>query len=252
MFKKIVNFFRKEIQLNKEYYQSLEPPKPASNLRDEIELEYQASTFSASEPIFLEDKVTKEIYDNARRFETDLVIMSAHGASCPDCAKYQGRVFSLTGADKLFPKLPSGISLYEGVHPGCGHTFSTYIHGVNDPMLEYTLSIQNNVKPQYRKNIVTFSNRPFEDDRLPEDIAKAEEYNAKLREDKMRQLYFEAHRSEIEARWATDKRDYKWLQNNLPGICPKSYSGYKRMKIGNTQNYQKLVARAKEMGLDIS
>lgn len=89
-----------------------------------------------------ESRAVKQIYDNAKRFETDLVIMSAHGASCPDCAKYQGRVFSLTGQDKRFPKLPSGVSLYRGVHPGCGHTFSTYIHGVNDPMLDYTLTFQ--------------------------------------------------------------------------------------------------------------
>lgn len=196
----------------------------------------------------IEPKVVKQIYDGAKQFETDLVIMSAHGASCPDCAKYQGRVFSLTGRDKRFPQIPSGISLYGGVHPGCGHTFSTYIHEVNDPMLEYTLSFQDNVKPQYKRNIVAFSNRPFVDDRLPDTIEKAREHAEKLGKERQQKLYYQAHVVEIEAQRGIDKRDYKWLQENLPDICPKSYSGYKRMKNGNTKNYQKLVAHAKELG----
>ncbi len=56
---------------------------------------------------------------------------------------------------------------------------------------------------------------------------------------------------EREAQRGIDKRDYKWLQENLPDICPKSYSGYKRMKNNNTKNYQKLVACAKELGREI-
>lgn len=196
----------------------------------------------------IEPVVTNRIQKDARRFETDLVIMSVHGASCPDCAKFQGRVFSLTGHSNLFPKIPEGISLYGGVHPGCGHTFSTYIHGVNDPMLEYTLSFQDDVKPQYRKNIVAFSNRPFIDDRLPETIEKAKEYAEKLEKERQQQLYYQTHMIEIEAQRGIDKRDYIWLQENLPDICPKSYAGYKRMKNGNTKNYQKLVACAKDMG----
>lgn len=200
----------------------------------------------------IEPKAMKQIYDDALQFKTDLVIMSVHGASCPDCAKYQGRVFSLTGRDKRFPKIPPEISLSGGVHPGCGHTFSTYIHEVNDPMLEYTLSFQDNVEPRYRKNIVAFSNRPFIDDRLPETIEKAREHEEKLEQERQQKLYYQAHVVEIEAQRGIDKRDYKWLQDNLPDICPKSYSGYKRMKNGNTQNYQKLVAKAKEMGRNIS
>lgn len=247
MLKKIINYFKKEIQLNKEYYQSLESSQPAFST-DEDARNCDNAEFITD----LDRAVAKRIYYDAKCLDTDLVIMSAHGASCPECAKYQGRVFSLSGRSKLFPKIPHEVSRYGGIHVGCGHTFSPYIHGVNDPMLDYTLTLQTNVAPKYRKNIVVFSNRPFIDDRLPEDIAKAEEYNQKLKEEQMRQLYFETHRAEIEALWAADKRNYKWLQENLPDVCPKSYSGYKRMKNGNTKNYQKLVTKAKEMGRDIS
>lgn len=201
--------------------------------------------------VAIEPTKIKWIYDFAEQFKTDLVIMSVHGASCPDCAKYQGRVFSLTGRDQRFPKIPPEVSLYRGVHPGCGHTFSPYIHGVDNPMLDYTLTCQNNVKAEYRTDIVAFSNRPLIDDRLPDEIKKAKEYADKMEtERKQRQWYYD-HIIEIETQRGINKRDYKWMQDNLPNICPKSYSGYKRMKNGNTRNYQKIVARAKELGRNI-
>lgn len=45
---------------------------------------------------------------------------------------------------------------------------------------------------------------------------------------------------------------YEWLKINLPDICPKSYSGYRRMKKQNTKNFQKLSAKAIELGKDIT
>lgn len=208
--------------------------------KDEID------SLAAWEPIAI-----KQMYDFAKRDRSDLVIMTVHGLSCPDCAKYQGRVFSLTGQDKRFPKLPPEISLYRGVHPRCGHSFYPYIHGVNDPMLDYTLKFQTDVKPEYRKDIVAFSNRPFVDDRLPEDIEQAKKHAAKMAVEYEKEQWYYDHIIEIEAQKGVDKRDYKWLQDNMPNICPKSYSGYRRMKKGNTKNYQKIVASAKELGRNI-
>lgn len=52
----------------------------------------------------------------------------------------------------------------------------------------------------------------------------------------------------FEAQRGINKRDYKWIQDNLPEICPKSYSGYMRMKKSNSKNYQKIVAEAKKLG----
>lgn len=45
--------------------------------------------------------------------------------------------------------------------------------------------------------------------------------------------------------------DYKWIQRNLPDLCPKSISGYSRMKNQNTKNYQKIVQAAAEKGYTI-
>lgn len=56
---------------------------------------------------------------------------------------------------------------------------------------------------------------------------------------------------EFEAARGREKRKYKWIQENLPEMCPKSYSGFRRMKTQNTKNYQKIVAAAKERGVDL-
>ncbi len=41
---------------------------------------------------------------------------------------------------------------------------------------------------------------------------------------------------------------FQWLQENLPALCPKSLSGFRRMRTTNSKNYQKLVAEAAKMG----
>jgi len=51
----------------------------------------------------------------------DLVRISSHAGSCPKCAPYQDRTFSLTGQDKEFPPLSSATGLF---HVGCKHVIS--------------------------------------------------------------------------------------------------------------------------------
>ena len=53
---------------------------------------------------------------------------------------------------------------------------------------------------------------------------------------------------EIEARRGWERRDYAWIQANLPDKCPKSLSGYRRMKTQNTKNYQAIQQAAAELG----
>lgn len=45
-----------------------------------------------------------------------------------------------------------------------------------------------------------------------------------------------------------DLNFYEWLQISLPSICPKSFSGFRRMKTMNTKNYQKIVSEAAKQG----
>lgn len=48
-----------------------------------------------------------------------------------------------------------------------------------------------------------------------------------------------------------DIQSFQWLQKNLPSKCPKSFSGYRRMKTQNTKNYQNLIAEAAKLGKTI-
>ncbi|CDC68372.1 MULTISPECIES: hypothetical protein [environmental samples] len=51
---------------------------------------------------------------------------------------------------------------------------------------------------------------------------------------------------------ARNKSDYEWLAINLPDMCPKSFSGYMRMKNQNTKNFMKIAKCSIERGRDIT
>lgn len=195
--------------------------------------------------------IVKSVVSDAIAHNTDLVLMDAHGSACPECAKYQGRVFSLSGRDNRFPPIPDAFWKYGGIHPGCGHSFYSFIYGVSDGDLQYTLSIQKITNRKYTKDIVAFSNRPFVDDRPQEDIESALrlQEERRLEAEHMQDVW--DHMIEREAARGADMRNFAWLQENLADMCPKSYSGYRRMKSQNTKNFQKLVVAAKERGVDL-
>lgn len=54
-----------------------------------------------------------------------------------------------------------------------------------------------------------------------------------------------------EATRAQEEKDFVWLETNLPEKCPKSLSGFRRMKNQNTKNYQLLKQLAAELGREI-
>ncbi len=197
------------------------------------------------------DTMIKTVLDSAKSSQTDLVILDVHGMSCSECAKYQGRVFSLTGKSRIFPRIPDAFWKYGAIHPRCGHNFYPYIHGVTNPDLESTLSVQKIANERYTHDIIAYSNRPFVDDRPPEDIHAAFEHQKKVKSERERQRLLWEQAIEIEIQRGIDERNYVWLQNNLPEICPKSLSGYRRMRNQNTKNFIKLKAAAKEKGIEL-
>ena len=56
---------------------------------------------------------------------------------------------------------------------------------------------------------------------------------------------------QAEIKRGNEARDFAWLQANLPDKCPKSISGFRRMKTQNTKNYQALQQAAAELGRNI-
>ena len=196
-------------------------------------------------------EMINRVLTDARKLGTDLVEMSAHDHACPECAKYQGRVFSLSGSDKRFPKIPQAFFLHGCIHEGCAHTFFPIIYGAFVSNLSYTLSVHKIKDRKYTKDIIAFSNRPFVDDRPQEDIDAAIKLIEENRIAAERKKEFDDHMIEREYQRGISKRHYKWIQKNLPDLCPKSISGYTRMKNSNSKNFQKIVAAAKDLGYNI-
>lgn len=152
--------------------------------------------------------------------EFDLIEMIPHHPTCERCAIFHDRVYSISGKDKRFPPLSM---VYEKgtnrVHKGCKHIFFPWAE------MMYT--------PEEIEEAIKRSNRPFVDDRSQEE---------KDMYDRLQYYIFKQY---------MDTLDYKKIQQLLPDIAPKSFSGYRRMKNGNTVNYKKLVQKAAEVGLDI-
>lgn len=87
-------------------------------------------------------------------------------------------------------------------------------------------------EPSYiNGDIIAVSNRPFEDDRTPEQIAIFEER-------KNRELIEQQHRNEYEQLKKVD-------------IAPKNLASYSRMKNSNSKGYIKLKEKAEEYGIKI-
>lgn len=145
----------------------------------------------------------------------DLVEISYHTACCEECAKYRGRVFSVYGKDKRFPKLPSNI-------PNCCNLWPySYSYDFNEP------------QACQKKHIIRYSNRPFTDNRKPNEIIDYLEY--RKQQDKAKDIKLR-------------EQDYNWLWEHLPEICPKSFSAYSRIKNADTDVYKEIVRIATEEG----
>lgn len=61
-------------------------------------------------------------------------------------------------------------------------------------------------------------------------------------------IYKSPHILALEAQREQEEQDYQWLQKYLPEKCPKSLTGYRRMKTQNTKNYQTLKQLAAGLG----
>lgn len=148
---------------------------------------------------------------NAQILKTDLLEADFPKPTDSRTAMYRGRIFSISGKDKRFPKLPDDISETE-------LTFGPFIFEVSEPLY---------CKPGKE---IEFSNKPFKDTRSSKERAEYNEMVQKMQESENNSI------------------DYDWVWENLPDIAPKSLSGYVRMKNSNSTNYQKLKKAAEEKG----
>jgi hypothetical protein len=87
----------------------------------------------------------------------DLVFVNFVGITCQYCAKYQGRVYSISGNDKRFPKL----DVRPPYHSHCVHSFTPWIE-------DYTSA-------EDVEQMVVASGRPFVDNRTERNIKRYKE-----------------------------------------------------------------------------
>lgn len=64
-------------------------------------------------------------------------------------------------------------------------------------------------------------------------------------------IYKDPYWIKMEQARKQETADFKWLQSVMPEQCPKSISGFRRMKHANTKNFQALAAEAKRRGRNI-
>lgn len=73
----------------------------------------------------LTNAVWNETLQNAIDTKNDLVYVPGHAGSCPYCAPYEDRIYSITGANPMFPKLQEALD--GGLkHPNCKHPIESY------------------------------------------------------------------------------------------------------------------------------
>ncbi len=157
---------------------------------------------------------------------------------CDECTKYRGRVFSISGQDNRFPKLPKYINC-----ECAGISFYPFLYGISQPTY----------KEYFRPgdDIVSFSNRPFVVERTEfehETTLKEQEYAH------TRQAVFEYYKDDMQklANWDKAHRaEYEELCRRLPENAPKSLGGYTRMKLSNSKGFQMLAKKACEVGINI-
>ena len=149
--------------------------------------------------------------------------------TCDTCSIYHGRVYSLSGRDKRFPKFPQFILEQKCIHPDCRHQISPYFDAGWHSTIEYRGKTHN---------AIIVSNRPFKVD--VNDIER-QQY----------QSYLEYMDKNYRPYITQEDREYYRIKYLLPDLAPKSINGYTRMKRTRSANFLKIYQAAKDIGIDI-
>lgn len=143
----------------------------------------------------------------------DLVYVNFVGITCEVCAKYQGRVYSISGNDKRFPKLEKRPPY----HSHCVHNATPWVE-------EY----------QHEKDIkkaIKDSSRPFTDNRTERNIQKYEEIQRE-----------KSKKNETRKQWIR----YKARMPDLPDL--RTFASHKAR---NTKRYQLWMEEYRKIGHEI-
>lgn len=160
----------------------------------------------------------------AKTHGCDLVVSTCTQYHCSECSKYINRVYSRSGKDGRFPRLPDYIE-HHADH--CGITLYPFTYGASIMSDIYTGRALTN------SQVIEYSNRPYTD----------------VRPAKWKEGY-----RKLEAKANNKKNcedEYKLICQKLPDIAPKSQAGYTRMKKSNSENFKKIAEAAHQVGIVI-
>ncbi len=171
--------------------------------------------------VFNREIIDSHLLDNTLKlceeFKTDLIEASYHCSCSSEQAMYRGRIYSITGYDKRFPRVTNDILR-------CGLSFYPFIYNISCPNhCEKGMEIEH-------------SNRPFIDDRTLEEICNYAQYLKDIDNEKQKEM---------------DRIEYYKILYQMPEICPKTFGVYRRMKNNRTNAYLEIVKKAKETGINI-
>lgn len=146
------------------------------------------------------------VINTAKRQGYDLVKMSTNTTTCPVCAAYEGRVYSISGDTPGYPRLDNAFSgPYANIHPNCSHVLNVYIPEMDENAAE----------------LKEYSNRSFDID--PRSKASIERYNQQQR---------------VKVERNRDRKQYERYKLVNVDNLPKSFSGFRASKTANSERWR--------------
>lgn len=154
--------------------------------------------------------------------EHDLYKISSHGTTCPLCAPYEGRVYSKSGTDPIYPPLASAFGKIDpmgpnelrntwlNIHPNCLHVIVPWTPAGRSA--------------EEIKKIQDFSNpktNPFDRDPRSEEEIKAYRDKERARQ-----------------KLLADIKQYERYVEAIPGDMPKTFATFLKHKRANSDKYR--------------
>lgn len=173
----------------------------------------------------LKDTVFERVMSDCRDRNNDLVYTSWAGSQSAATAKYQCRVYSISGKDRRFPALPDFMKQPQDV---------CFLSGT----FRYWGDKELDTLPYRGENVsaVSVSWRPFVDDRTEQDKANHEKWK-----DKIMQPLISRYNTRI----------YYRLKIFLPELLPKSRAAFNRIAAADGDEYAALIDAIKQAGIPL-
>lgn len=162
--------------------------------------------------------------------EQDLYKISSHSTTCPLCAPYEGRVYSVSGTDPDFPALVDAFGKMDPTGPN---------------------SLANswlNIHPNCLHVLVPWTPAG----RTPEEIQKIKDFSNPARNpysvDPRSQKQIDAYRKKETARrqWLETYRQWEDYRLAIPDVTPKTFATFQKHKLAGDEKYKEWVRKYRE------